>query len=44
MSPRELAGVVIPTEAKPSGGIWLHTRSKFGHKPDVSTALDMTKL
>jgi len=28
---------VIPTEAKPSGGIWLQTKSKLGRNPDVST-------
>jgi hypothetical protein len=33
---------VIPTEAEPSGGIWLGTKSKFSQNPDVSTALDMT--
>ena len=28
---------VIPTEAEPSGGIWLRTKSKFSQNPDVST-------
>jgi len=33
---------VIPTEAQPSGGIRLQSKSTFHRKPDVSTSLDMT--
>jgi hypothetical protein len=34
---------VIQTEARPSGEIWLRMRNMYKKKPDVSTALDMTK-
>jgi hypothetical protein len=35
---------VIPTEAKPSGEIWLQVLHRKHLPPDVSTALDMTTL
>ena len=35
---------VIPTEAKPSGGIWLRTKSEFGRTPDASTESTLSEV
>lgn len=40
---KDSVGLVIPAEAKPSGGVRLRWKGKFRPNPDVSAGLDMTK-